>query len=382
MVPGLKICHVVGDSAFGGGSRVIIALLRASLEAGAAVTVIATDPVFCRKLREAGSEVVELACIWRTVRPVRDLRGLFRLKRHFDDAGYDVVHTHTSKAGIVGRIAARWAHVPVVLHTAHGFSFHETTPALARSAHVELERIAGICCDRIVTVSNFHRDWAIRLGIAPADKIVAIPNGVDDFQAVGRAPRERIRSEFGVGEQDTLVLSASRLAPGKGLQHLVDAGDRLRRAGRGDLRILIAGSGSQEAELRRMIERKSCSEAVQLIGFRDDVADLLHAADIVVLPSEREGLSIALLESMAAGRAIVASSIATNLEAADGVAVFVAYGEVGGLESALVHLADRSGQRAELGRKARERYLDRYTQPRMLAAYSELYRSLMTECPR
>ena len=382
MVPGVKICHVVGDSAFGGGSRVIIALVKASLEAGAVVTVIATDPAFCRHLRKTGADVTELPCIWRSVRPVRDLRGLLRLKSHFDSAGYDVVHTHTSKAGFVGRVAARLAHVPAVLHTVHGFSFHESTPALVRSAHVALEKIAAACCDRIVTVSTFHRDWAIRLGIAAADKIVAIPNGIDGFEAVSEATRERLRSRLEVNDDDTLVLSASRLAPGKGLEHLVEVGDRLQRKGRGDVRILIAGSGDQADGLQRMIERKHCSDVVRLIGFRDDVAELLYAADVVALPSEREGLSIALLESMATGRAIVASEIATNLEAADGVAVFVAYGDVDGLEAALVDLADHPGQREELGRRARARYRDRYTQQRMLVAYAELYETLIVQCPR
>lgn len=378
MAKNLRICHVVGDSAFGGGSQIILSLVRASLNAGFSVSVIATDPVFCRHLCEAGADIVELDCIWRSVRPLRDLRGLVHLKKHFDTTGYNLVHTHTSKAGFVGRVAARLARVPVVVHTVHGFSFHEATPWPLRTLHVAMEKVASYCCDMVVTVSAFHRDWAINLRITSSDKIIAIPNGVHEAECVDDETRAGVRSELGVQAGQILVLSASRLARGKGLEHLVEVGRRMHVRGRSDIRIIIAGTGEIEAELQEMVGRYSCGEVVELIGFRRDVGQLLGAADIVVLPSEREGLSVALLETLAAGRAVIVSSIGSNLEAAEDVAVFIAYGDIDGLEAALVDLVDFPERRAELGHKARARYEERYTERGMIHDYMALYRTLLS----
>jgi len=379
MVAGLKICHVVGDSAFGGGSRVILTLVGASLATGASVTVIATDPTFCRHAREAGAEVVELDCIRRSTRLAWDLRGLLLLRRHFSVSDYDLVHTHTTKAGFVGRLAAKLARVPAILHTAHGFSFHETTPWLQRTSHVLLEKCAGLCCDRIVAVSAFHRNWAVRLGIAPARKLIVIPNGIDRIELMTAAEREAMRAELGVGAEQILVLSASRLARGKGLEHLLAAGRSLNLAGRTDIRILVAGAGDQEDELHRRVRELSCERVVKLIGFRSDVPRLLGAADIVTLPSEREGLSIAVLEAFAAGRAVIASSIGSNLEVGEGVADFVDYGDVGALAAAIADLSDDPRRRGEMGRLAFTRFEERYTSSRMIDAYGKLYREMAAE---
>jgi glycosyltransferase involved in cell wall biosynthesis len=369
----------VGDSAFGGGSRVILTLVSASLTAGASVTVIATDPTFCRHAREAGAEVIELDCIRRSTRLVWDLRGLLLLRRHFRASDYDLVHTHTTKAGFVGRLAAKLARVPAILHTAHGFSFHETTPLLQRMAYVLLEKCAGLCCDRIVAVSAFHRNWAVRLGIAPARKLIVIPNGIDRIEPMTAAERKALRAEFGVGVEQILVLSASRLARGKGLEHLLAAGQLLNQAGRADIRILVAGAGDQEDELHRRVRELSCERVVKLIGFRNDVPRLLGAADIVTLPSEREGLSIAVLEAFAAGRAVIASSIGSNLEAGEGVVDFVDYGDVGALAAAIADLSDDLRRRGEMGRLAFARFEERYTSSGMIDAYGKLYREMAAE---
>jgi len=373
----MRICHVVGDSAFGGGSMVILALMKTVRDSGYDVSVIATDPKFCRHAQELGVNVVELECIWRDIRPHRDLVGLLRLKRHFDSEHYDIVHTHTSKAGFVGRIAAYLAGVRAVIHTAHGFSFHEGTRGLALLFQVFLERIAGVCCHRIATVSEFHRDWARRLKFARVDKIVSVPNGVPDPGLPSAMPRSSVRIELGLDTGDVLVLSASRLAAGKGLEHLVESAALLVEQGRRNVLFAVAGSGPFEGTLRSLVEERGLEATVRILGFRSDISDLLAAADIVVLPSEREGLSIALLEGLAAGKAMVLSSIGSNLEAASGVAEFASYGDVTGLAERIERLASDGDRRRELGERARQRYKDRYTEERMVRSYLSLYADMV-----
>ena len=128
---------------------------------------------------------------------VWDLGGLVRLRRFLRRQPYQIVHTHTSKAGFVGRLAARLAGVPVIVHTAHGFAFHENSPAAPRIVYSALERIASHWCDRIVTVSEFHRTWAIELGMSNPQRIVAIPNGIADIARTRQAALGELRHEMG-----------------------------------------------------------------------------------------------------------------------------------------------------------------------------------------
>ena len=121
----MKMIHVVGDSKWGGGGTIILALADMARGLGWEVDFLTTDPI-CRQMAAAhGLGIIDLDVIWRDIRPLRDLRGLYRLYRFFKTHRYQLVHTHTSKAGVVGRIAARLAGVPAVLHTAHAFPFHE-----------------------------------------------------------------------------------------------------------------------------------------------------------------------------------------------------------------------------------------------------------------
>lgn len=378
----MRICHIIGDSAFGGGSRIVLALARDALRRGHEVHAVATAPLFCDHLRRLGVQVHEVDCIWRPVRPARDLAGLLRLRSFLVEQGFDLVHTHTSKAGFVGRLAAKTAGVPCVVHTVHGFAFHEATPAPVRTFHLILERTAAAFSDRVVTVSRFHRAWARGLGMASDDVLLAIPNGIPDPERPDPAAVAAFRAECGVASDGTLILSLGRLAPGKGLEHLVEAAALLAAQGRRGVRVVLAGNGEMEPELRRRIAAAGLEGNVILTGFRDDVGVCLGAADIVALPSEREGLSIALLEAMAAERAVVASRIGSNVEVAAGLADFVDYGDAPGLAAALAALIDEPERRAAMAARARARFVSDYREERMLDAYAQLYARLLSRTGR
>lgn len=379
MADNLRILHVVGDSAFGGGSRVVGDLAQDACERGQDVRVLATDPVFCAWLRERSIPVLDLDCIWRPVRPWRDLIGLRRLRSYLESNPVDLVHTHTSKAGFVGRLAARSAGIPSIMHTVHGFAFHECTPGLVRAAQVALERYAAKRCDRIVTVSRFHRDWALALGIAKADRIVAVPNGIRSHHPSQDLNPMALRAALGCGPDQHLVLSVGRLAPGKGLDHLLDAAAVIGDSGRTDIHTVIVGKGPMTTELQKRIDRAGPGLSIVLTGFRNDIPDLLAVADVVALASAREGMSIALLEAMAAGCGIVASDISSNREAAAGCAEFVPYGDVRALAGAILRIADNHEYRLALGTAASRIFADRYSLEHMLRSYREIY-SELTGC--
>jgi glycosyltransferase involved in cell wall biosynthesis len=378
----LKLLHVIGDSCFGGAGRIILRLGQIAKAEGWQVDVLTTDPVFQRTVRQNGLGLVNMDVVRREIHPLWDLAGLVRLSNFLRREHYGIVHTHTSKGGFVGRLAAQLAGVPVVVHTAHGFAFHERSPRSARIFYSTLERIASHWCNRIVSVSEFHRRWALELRICDSSKIVAIPNGIAAL-ANPEVPRAELRRQLGVRNSDLLVLSMARLAPDKGLEYLVEAAAILLHTER-QFQIVITGDGPLRAQLEELTRNLGVADWVTFAGFREDVSDLLAASDLVVLPSLREGLSIALLEAMAAGKPIIATSIGSHKELASQaeIARLVPPADAPALCEAILQVARDANLMARLSTNARSLFEARYTEETMLNAYEQLYFDLLREkCP-
>jgi len=378
----IRVLHIVGDSRFGGIARIILAIGRMAQAEGWQVDVLTTDPVVRDALERHGFGVVDLDVIRRQIHPFWDLGGLFRLQRFLRRRRYHIVHTHTSKAGFVGRVAAWLAGVPLIVHTVHGFAFHEASPPWVRMAGVVLERFAAQCCDRIVTVSQFHRAWAVDLGICEPQHIQAIPNGIVPLREPDGARRAGLRRQLGAGDRDLLILNMARLADDKGLAYLIKAAALLRRSGL-SYRICIAGEGPARARLERLADSLRVADAVQFLGFRDDIGELLAAADMVVLPSLREGLSISLLEAMAAGKPIILSSIGSHREMASQaeMARLVPPADPAALAAAIRQVAGDPELMFHLAATARALFETRYTEHRMVNEYRQLYLSLVRSRP-
>ena len=374
----MKVLHVVGDSEFGGGALIICRLAAMCQNIGWHVDVLTTNPRLQRELRKQKTGVVDLHFIRREI-SLHDLKGLFQLWWYLIRNRYTVVHTHTSKAGFVGRLAASLAGVPAIIHTAHGFAFHENSPRRLVSFYTWLERLAGHACDRIVTVSEFHRCWGIALRLAGARKIVAIPNGIATDRVSADLDRESVRRSLGLHGEVVMLLTVGRLAEQKGLEDLLEAGSFLARESALDFKIVLAGSGPLSSSLAKTVTKLGIQDRVDFVGFRSDVGNLLEASDIVVLPSLREGLSISMLEAMGRGKPIVATSIGSNLEITENgkAALTVPPMNSRMLADAISKLATDSSLRDSLGQEARKIFESRYTEKHMLAAYRAQYLELL-----
>lgn len=378
----MRVLHIVGDSAFGGGSIVIVQLAGLARQLGWNVDVLCTNRRFQEELRRAGAGIVELDVIWRDIRPIRDLLGLWRLFRFLKRNPYDLVHTHTSKAGFVGRLAARLAGIPAICHTVHGFAFHEASPRSQVRFYAFLERLAAGCCHRIFIVSEFHRQWALRLGIGDERKLVAISNGIPPERVHAESPRDQVRHSLGAEPDDVVLLTIGRLAPQKGVEDLLEAVPMVIGGLPGRrVHLWLPGDGPLRGWLEQLAQNLGIGDRVRFPGFRADVGSLLAASDIVVLPSLREGLSIALLEAMAAGKPIVATTIGSNREVTgEGeAALLVPPGAADALARSIAKLIADPALACWLAGKAREIYLARYTEQAMSKSYEIEYRALAGE---
>src|SRR5258708_4974078 len=239
--------------------------------------------------------------------------------------------------------------------------------------------MAGHGCDAIVSVSQFHRDWALKLKIGTPAKVIAIPNGLAPERAAGRKPRAQLRSELGLADGELAIFSAGRLARQKGFEYLIRAAENLVSRLDRPFGVVIGGEGELRTSLEGLCRNLRVEQRVTFLGFRKDLGNLLSAADLVVLPSLWEGLSIALLEAMAAGKPIVTTRIGSNMEVVrnEETALLVEPGNVQGLVDSILRCSADEALTSELGHNALLAFRRRYTQERMLQHYLHLYKQTM-----
>jgi glycosyltransferase involved in cell wall biosynthesis len=333
-------------------------------------------------LAEAARDVVELIEIPDLVRdpaPVQDVRALIRLWRIMRHGQYDLVHTHTSKAGFLGRLAARLAGVTRIVHTPHGHVFGGgyARPWLTR-VFAMLERWAARHTDRIVTLTELEiRDY-LALRIGRREQYACIPSGVDlDAIASGPEPSAAARARLGLPASAIVIGSVGRLEPVKGHLHLLEAFIELAPR-HPALYLTILGEGPLRAALVDRAAAVGLADRVRLPGRRDDVPALLPALDAFVFPSLNEGMGRALVEAMAAGLPVVASragGIPEVLE--DGRAgLLVDPGDPGALARGIEAVLTDAELAKRLARAARARARG-YTLDEMLRRIEAMYRELL-----
>lgn len=283
----------------------------------------------------------------RAINPVRDALAYRDLVRVFRDLKPDVVHTHSSKAGILGRRAAAKAGVPAIVHTVHGMPWHRDQSGIVKGFYARLERGAARHAKALICVSESVRREVLARGIAPAEKCVVIPCGVD----FAPAPR----STLGLSDDAWVVMSISRLAPAKGHDLLLDAAAKAMREVP-TLQLIFVGDGSERRALERKAERMGLGDHLIITGVVDHakVPGYLSRANVVAHASTREGLPLTIVEAAMAGVPVVAFDL-------DGAREVVRPGETGllttpdGLADALVEAWRRESElREAAGRRAEE----------------------------
>jgi glycosyltransferase involved in cell wall biosynthesis len=286
----------------------------------------------------------------------------------------DLVHAHGDVAAMLALPLLRSC--PSVV-TTHGLHFLRRATGLRRAATVRgLDAVARGAARVLCTSQAEYDELAPLLGPAGARALVVVRNGVDVPAAVAPAERAAMRSDLGLEPGDVALLFLGELSARKAPLLAVDAAQRAAAAG-APVVLLVAGDGPQAGELR-----ERASAAVRVLGQRDDPARLLAAADVFVLPSQREGLSFAVLEAMAAGLAMVVSDGPGNPEAIGDAGIVVSAGNAGALAAALQELAHDRVERERLGAAARERVRSQFSRARLLDGVAAAYAAALAGAAR
>ena len=328
-----------------------------------------------QRAEDGPSELVVLDSLRRSIAPRTDLRAYRAIKRLIRERQPDVVHTHSSKAGIIGRAAAAATGVPCV-HTVHGASFHYgQNPAISR-AYISAERWAARRCERIVSVCDAMTDAYVAAGVAPREKFTTVYSGFDvDPFLTPREPREQTRQRLGLRPDDIVAATVARLFHLKGHETLLDAAPAIAANPR--IKFLWVGDGVLRDAYESRIAEMGLTDRFVFTGLvrPNEVPPLMHAADLLVHPSQWEGLARVLPQSLIAGRPCVSYDVG-------GAGEVVVDGETGrllpindsaGLADAVLQLADDADSRERMGQAGRELCSDLFRHELMTQRLREEY---------
>ena len=317
----MRIVHVITRLIVGGAQENTLLSCEGQHERGHDVTLV-TGPALgpegslMQRARSRGYRVVEVDEMRRSILPVKDFRTFHRLVRLMRELKPDVVHTHSSKAGIVGRWAADKAKVPAVVHTIHGLAFTASTSRMVNSVYRALERQTAPITTKIVCVADAMRQQSLAANIGTPDQYVTVYSGMETRPFLEPpVPREAVRRQLGLAEDHVVVGTIARLFHLKGHDDLLHQAPVLCNQFP-YLRFLWVGDGLLRPQFERRIDSLGLRDRFILTGLVPParIPELTHAMDILVHPSRREGLARALPQGSLAGKPVITYDVDGNRE--------------------------------------------------------------------
>lgn len=314
------VCHIITKLELGGAQEVALYAVS-HLDKSRFRPVLITGPgglLTEEAQRIAGIEVIVLPSLIRDIRLSTDLLTWIRLLALFRRLRPTIVHTHSSKAGLLGRWAAWWARVPIIVHTIHGYGITPAQPAWLRRILIALERLTGWITTHWIAVAHSDvtkgRVWHLF-----RDNVTVIRAGIDPkpFEgSIDAAERDRLREEFGAGRHDVLVGTVACLKPQKAPEDFIAVAKQVC-AETPRARFVLIGDGELRPHIEALIEASGLRDHVRLMGWRRDIPRAMKALDAFLLTSHWEGLPRVLLEARAAGIPVVATRVGGADEAID-----------------------------------------------------------------
>jgi glycosyltransferase involved in cell wall biosynthesis len=313
----------------------------------------------------------------RSIQPARDLVGIVKLARLLHGAGCDLLHTHTSKGGVLGRIAGKLARVPRIVHHVHGFAFDPIFTSRSRLlVYSTIERVVAPLCHALIFVNTTDLELAKSLRILrPGQKAALVLNGVDISPEI-KGPSPTHVPQDDTGDRILRVGFIGRLSVQKGVDILIAAAASLMCSAQ--FECLIIGDGPERQKLEHQAQRTGFGRRFHFLGHRDDVTREMQSLDILVLPSRWEGHSISLLECLGSGKPVITTRIKGNaetvIEGSNGL--LVRPNDPDELSVAIRRLLSEPQLRVALAESARQTVKERFSVAQMIKGVFDVYRQL------
>jgi glycosyltransferase involved in cell wall biosynthesis len=344
-------------------------LIKSLNEQGFEVICVCSEGPYTEELKYEGLSIINIQ-IERKISIYSNIKSIYRLYKLFKNVRPDILHVHTPIASILGRAAAKFANIPIVIHTAHGFYFHENMTPIKYKLFLNIEKyMAKYFTDLIFTVSEEDRLTAIKNDFLDKSKIVYIGNGADIYgkfrpQGVDNSEIKKLMEELNLSERNIMITFIGRLVSEKGILELLEAFNNIEA---NNVKLLIVGDidqGCRDKRTKNLIVSKYRDyENIIFTGFREDINNILYITDIFCLPSYREGMPITIIEAMAMECAVIATDIrGCREEVIDGKTGFLVKPQsVSDIQIKLEKLISNSMLLSSMkseGRKRAEKYFD------------------------
>jgi glycosyltransferase involved in cell wall biosynthesis len=380
----IPVLHVITRMIIGGAQENTL-LTAARLDPGCYDVELLCGPQtgsegsLIEEARAQGVAVKILPDLLRQVSPLHDIKALIALKRAMHQGGFTIVHTHSSKAGILGRLAARMAGVPVIVHTVHGWSFHDYMPGITRFIYIRLERWMARFTDAIIVVAekDIEKGLQASIGVREQYHLVRSAIPVEAFDP-DEVDRDKIRNELNLTPEAPVIGTIGRLTPQKNPLEWVRVAGRIAKA-RPEARFVIVGNGPLRRQVEAMIDQEGLRGRVVLTGIRRDTPQILRAMDVFMLASLWEGLPRTIPEAQAMGLPVVANRADGTGEAIqDGVSGYLCTpGDVDGMAGYVINLIDNPELRTKMGECGRRRALAEFDLRTMIEGIDQIYQKLL-----
>jgi glycosyltransferase involved in cell wall biosynthesis len=378
----MKVAHVITRLIIGGAQENTLLTVEEQHRAyGDDVTLI-TGPALgpegslLERARLGGFRLIVLDELRRSIHPWRDWRAYHTLKRVLRELRPEIAHTHSSKAGILGRAAAASLRIPVV-HTIHGAAFHYGQNRIAYASYRNAERWAARRTDHFISVADAMTDEYVRAGIAPRDHFTTIYSGfeVEPFLSPPRPPAD-VRREWGFGNEHVVVGKIGRLFHLKGQEFLIAAASGIVRQNP-KVRFVLVGDGVLRETFDRQIAEAGLTQHFHFTGLvpPERIPELIHGMDIVAHASQWEGLARVLPQALIAGKPVVSFDVggAREVVVPGETGFLVELNDSEGLAQSIVQLASDPKRRHRMGAEGRTRFTERFRYQYMTARIREVY---------
>jgi glycosyltransferase involved in cell wall biosynthesis len=349
----VKVLQLITRLDKGGAPRIFLKLIRGLKEEGIDV-VMASGP--SQQPEEEPREFSQrfhipyhpLSHLRRDIAPVQDTLALFEIIALIRRERPALLHTHTTKAGILGRVAG-WMTRTKTIHTPHGHLFYGYFGKGKERFYVLLEQLAARFCERIITISEDERRAYLHKGIGNAEKVVTVYNGIDTRQFPGDG--KKVRAELGIAQGIPLVGFVGRMEQVKGPDRFVEAAKEIKTACP-QAHFVRVGDGPMMVDLMNMAQGIS---GFHFLGYREDIPNLMAALDLLMIPSLNDGFNLAAVEAMASFKPIVATAVGGLPEVVGVGGILVKPDDTKGLALEIIRLINTPDLRKQIGKEGRKR---------------------------
>lgn len=382
----LKVLHIITRLANGGADENTLYTIKGLDSAKYDIDLMIgeeNNPGMMKDLElRRGINLYKIKGMVRDVSPLKDLAALLRMYRIIKRNDYDIVHTHIAKAGVLGRIAAKLAGVPVIIHGIHGITFPRTIHPVKQFLFRNIERFCGLFTDCFIPVGEDMKQKYIDAGIGQPERYKTIYSGMelDRFKRAADNSREKInklKTEFGIKEDEIVIGNVSKIQKRKGYKYYLQVIAKI--TGEYDnVKFLIVGSGPHEDVIRSRVKEMGLTDSVIFTGFRKDVEDVFSIFDIKVLTSLWEGLPRVIIQAAAVGKPIVTFDVdgAWEIVEEGKNGFIVPMKDVDMMAEKIRLLIDDQELRQEMGRYSRDKVGDQWSVENMVKEIDELYQGI------